>query len=223
MEKRIHPKGMVALTALGLLSEQPYHPYEIQRLLRERHKDYAVGKTRALYRAIEELEAGGFIESVETSREGKRPERTVYRITDEGREELHNWLTDVLQTPAREYPVFNVAMALIAYLPQERAEAALWARTVVLRAELAAHQEALRGLQEELQLPRIVLLEIEHGMALREAELRWVHSIIEEIRDGSLRWNEALLRQHFETMHEAQQARRLAALKPLHTARESQG
>src|SRR3984893_5451061 len=138
MEMRTQPKDMVALTTLGLLSEQPCHPYEIQRLLKERHKAYAVGKTRALYRAIEELEAAGNIEPVETSREGRRPERTVYRITPEGREELENWLADLLATPVEETPVFSVAMGLLAYVTQERAEAALASRVVVLRAKLAS-------------------------------------------------------------------------------------
>ena len=107
MEIRTQPKDMVALTTLGLLSEQPCHPYEIQRLLKERHKAYAVGKTRTLYRAIEELEAAGYIEPIETSREGRRPERTVYRITPEGSEELENWLADLLSTPVDETPVFQ--------------------------------------------------------------------------------------------------------------------
>ena len=101
MEMRTQPKDMVALTTLGLLSEQPCHPYEIQRLLRERHKSYAVGKTRTLYRAIEELEAAGYIEPLETSREGRRPERTVYRITPEGSEELENWLAELLVDTSR--------------------------------------------------------------------------------------------------------------------------
>src|SRR5450631_3956761 len=104
IEMRTRPKDMVALTTLGLLSEQPCHPYEIQRLLKERHKSYAVGKTRTLYRAIEELEAAGYIESVETSREGRRPERTVYRITSDGSEELENWIADLLSTPVDETP-----------------------------------------------------------------------------------------------------------------------
>src|ERR1035437_5153778 len=99
MEMRTQPKDMVALTTLGLLSEQPCHPYEIQRLLKERHKSYAVGKPRPLYRAIEELEAAGYIEPVETSREGRRPERTVYRITSDGSEVLENWIADLLSTP----------------------------------------------------------------------------------------------------------------------------
>ncbi len=144
MESRTRPKDMVALTTLSFLSEGPCHPYEIQRMLRERHKAYAVGKTRALYRAIDELEASGYIEPVETSREGNRPERTVYRITPEGREELENWLTDVLAAPADETPVFSVAVGLLGYITQERAESALTTR---LGRAPGAHRGSRRHLE----------------------------------------------------------------------------
>jgi DNA-binding PadR family transcriptional regulator len=208
MELRTRPKDLVALVTLGLLSEQPCHPYEIQRLLRDRHKAYAVGKTRALYRAIEELEAAGNIEPVETSREGRRPERTVYRITPEGREELENWLADLLATPVDETPVFSVAMGLLAYVTQERAEAALASRVVVLRAKLASLAASLQLLQDDLGLPRLVLLELEHAMALGSAELDWVRRILGDMHSGSLIWNEALIRAHFESMHAADASRR---------------
>ena len=199
------PKGVIALTALCLLAEEPRHPYELQRLMRWRHKDYAAGKTRALYRAIEELAAAGYIEPAETSREGRRPERTVYRITEAGREALDDWLDDLLQRPVEEYPVFNVAVGLLAYLSQEHARSVLSARTVALRAELAARDEGARVLQE-LGLPRVVLLENEHMRALREAELRWIQTVLTDIDEGKLAWNEAMLREQFQTMHDAEVA-----------------
>jgi len=199
---------MVALTTLGLLSEQPCHPYEIQRLLIDRHKGYAVGKTRALYRAIEELEALGYIEQLETSREGRRPERTVYRITVEGRDELENWLADLLASPADEHPVFNIAVGLLGYITQERAEAALAMRVVSLRARLVALDVSLKLAQDELGLPRLVLLELEHAMAIAAAELEWVRVLISDMETGALVWNEAILRAHFETMHAADAERR---------------
>jgi DNA-binding PadR family transcriptional regulator len=199
---------MVALVTLGLLSEQPCHPYEIQRLLRDRHKAYAVGKTRALYRAIEELEAAGYIEPVETRREGRRPERTVYRITSEGLEELENWLADLLATPVDETPVFSVAMGLLGYITQPRAEMALSSRVVALRARLVSLEASLRLLQDDLGLPRIVLLELEHAMALASAELTWIRSIIADMQSGALIWNEDLIRAHFDSMHKADASRR---------------
>ena len=208
METRTRPKDMVALTTLGLLSEQPCHPYEIQRLLIDRHKGYAVGKTRALYRAIEELEALGYIEQLETSREGRRPERTVYQITAEGRDELENWLADLLASPVDEHPAFNIAVGLLGYITQERAETALAMRVVSLQARLVALDVSLKLAQDDLGLPRLVLLELEHAMALAAAELGWVRSLISDMETGALVWNEELLRAHFEAMHAADAERR---------------
>jgi DNA-binding PadR family transcriptional regulator len=208
MEVRTRTKDMVALTTLALLSEQPSHPYEIQRMLRERHKSYAVGKTRALYRAIDELDHAGYIEPLETSREGRRPERTVYRITGEGREELENWLADLLATPVVETPVFSVAVGLLACVTQERAAAALAGRQVALRAKLLSLEATLRLAQDDLGLPRLVLLELEHAMALASAELDWVHRISGDMQSGALIWNEELIRAHFAAMHAAEAERR---------------
>jgi DNA-binding PadR family transcriptional regulator len=208
MEMRTQPKDMVALTTLGLLSEQPCHPYEIQRLLKERHKSYAVGKTRTLYRAIEELEAAGYIEPLETSREGRRPERTVYRITPEGSEELENWLADLLSTPVDETPVFRVAVGLLGYITQARAETALASRIVSLRAKVTALDATLKMAQDDLGLPRLVLLELEHAMALADAEIVWIRSITADMESGVLVWNEELIRAHFEAMHAADAERR---------------
>ena len=228
MEFRTQPKDMVALTTLGLLSEQPCHPYEIQRLLKERHKSYAFGKTRTLYRAIEELEAAGYIEPLETSREGRRPERTVFRITPEGSEELENWLADLLSTPVDETPAFRVAVGLLGYITQERAETALATRVVALRARLTSLEATLKLAQDDLGLPRLVLLELEHAIALTAAEIEWTRSITTDMRSGALIWNEELIRAHFEAMHAADAERRnrhrdhhLAAV--LHPTRREHG
>jgi DNA-binding PadR family transcriptional regulator len=200
------PKGPVALAALALLAERPLHPYEMQRLLHERRKDYAEGKTRALYRAMEEMEALGWVEPAETTREGRRPERTVFRITPEGREALEDWLADMLERCATEHPAFTVAIGLLPHLPQERALSALQARVVELRASIAAADEAGAALQE-LRLPRVVLLELEHQRALQEAEMRWVLSLVDDIRTGRLRWSEEILMGQFAAMHEAEALR----------------
>jgi DNA-binding PadR family transcriptional regulator len=186
-----HPRSIMALTALALLSERPLHPYEMQRLLHERHKFWAAGKTRELYRAIEELVAEGLVEAVETTREGRRPERTVYRVTAEGRETLEDRLSRLIERRVEEQPAFSIAVDLITALPQERAENALAARTVQLRAEMAGLDEARRALLE-MHLPRAVLLEVELRQALGAAELRWVSATLDEMRTGKLGWSREL-------------------------------
>jgi DNA-binding PadR family transcriptional regulator len=172
-----------------LLTEQPRHPYEIQRLIVERHKDFAVGKPRALYHAVDLLVRAGAIEPVETSREGRRPERTVYRITEEGCEEFFAWLRELLEHPAIEFPVFTAAVSFLAYLPVETATRALQGRIVELTSQIAALDGGLRVLLDRWQMPRLWLLEQELTRALRQAELDWVQALLDDLKNGTLTWD----------------------------------
>jgi DNA-binding PadR family transcriptional regulator len=180
---------LIALTVLALLTEQPRHPYEMQRLMRERHNDFAVGKTRSFYDAVERLLRDGLVEQGETSREGRHPERTVYRITDRGRVEFELRLTELLAVPAIEYPAFTAAVSFLGYFHPVTAAQTLRARVVALEASLAGFDAALRSLREELHLPRILVLELEHARALRRAELDWLRSVIDDIQSGRLTWS----------------------------------
>src|SRR5215467_8574866 len=77
--------GIWDISLVALLREAPMHPYQMQRLLRLRHKDEILVLRRgSLYHAIARLMRTGFIAVEKTEREGKRPERTTYRITPAG-------------------------------------------------------------------------------------------------------------------------------------------
>ena len=58
-------------------------------------------------------------------REGNRPERTIYEITEDGAREMVDWLTDMIGVPAKEYPQFLAGLSFIAALTPEDALAAL--------------------------------------------------------------------------------------------------
>jgi DNA-binding PadR family transcriptional regulator len=188
---------VIALTVLSLLSEEPMHPYQIERVIRERHKAWAMGKTRSLYHAVDHLVADKLIEPIETSREGKRPERTVYTITELGRDEHRAWLIDLFEQPAPEHPLFLIAISFLAYLTSPAALEALRIRAVALEGQIAGIEVWNRALNQELRLPRPVTLEAELHLALQRAELEWVRSIVAEIESGKLHWDEEYLRHHF--------------------------
>jgi hypothetical protein len=99
-------------------------------------------------------------------------------------------------------------VGLLGYITQERAESALATRLVALQARIVALDATLKLAQDDLGLPRLVLLELEHAIALTSAELDWVRVIIGDMQSGVLVWNEQLLRAHFEAMHAATAARR---------------
>jgi DNA-binding PadR family transcriptional regulator len=189
---------IIALTVLSLLSEEPLHPYQIERVIRERHKGWAMGKTRSLYHAVDHLVADELIEPLETSREGKRPERTVYAITELGRDEHRAWLIDLIEQPLPEHPRFLIAVSFLAYLPSMAALEALRIRAVALESQIAGVEIWIRALSQELRLPRVVTIEAELNLALQRAELEWVRSIAAEIESGELHWDEEYLRHHFE-------------------------
>lgn len=178
----------LALAVLDLLHERDMHPYEMQQLIRERCTDHTI-KVRAgsLYHSVERLHRSGFIEPVETGRAGRRPERTVYAITDAGRDEFATNLHDLVRYPEDEYPVFGAAIVMLRALRPERAAALLESRTVAIEATLAAGDQLLASLSKN-GLARIHIIEIEYAQALRRAELSWVHELIQDIRSGDLTW-----------------------------------
>src|SRR3954471_5410709 len=189
-------RSPLALAILALLYEEPMHPYRMQQLIKERDKDDVINvrQRASLYQTFDRLLRDGLIAVHETARSENRPERTVYRVTEAGREVAFAWLQDMLATPAREYPEFPAAVSFMAMLKPDEVLALLEQRAVALAAEID-EVNARRRLTEEIHLPRVVVLESEYVVAMKETELRWVRSIIEDLRAGRLDWSELELRE----------------------------
>jgi DNA-binding PadR family transcriptional regulator len=176
----------LALAVLVCLAEQPRHPYEVATTLRQRQKHESVRLNYgSLYGVVESLERRGLIEAQETKRSGRLPERTVYRLTESGRIELHDWLTDLLSTPVKEYPAFQAALSFLPALPPGDVVTLLHERAQHLQAELA-QAAATRDLADKAGLPRLFWVEAEFDMVLREAELGYVRQLIADIESGAL-------------------------------------
>ena len=142
MSRPLTPLG---LAVLHLLQSEPMHPYEMQQRIRDHAIDKVVKVAHgSLYHAVARLAEGGLIEPVETSREGRRPERTVYAITEKGRDEALSRLRDFLLRPMCEFPEFGMALAFISMLPPEEAVVLLDRRSVLLEAEARQARHRLR-------------------------------------------------------------------------------
>ena len=180
--------GLWELAVLALLRESPMHPYQMQKLLRERHKDdLLVLKRGSLYHAIRRLVVASLIEAVRTGREGNRPERTTYSITALGKKELVHWLRQMIGVPRRESSDFMAALSFLPLLTVEEAIARLGERSRYLVAEVAELTASMRAVGS--WVPRIHLIETEYLRAMREAELGWVGGLESELRGGALTWD----------------------------------
>jgi DNA-binding PadR family transcriptional regulator len=166
-------RQIVRLIALSLLDEGPMHGHQIRREAELRQvQDWPGVRVGSLYGALHRLEREGLIESVREEREGRRPTRTVYAITEPGRDEVARLRREaLLDSTMRSLPV-DVALAFGSSMDRGELQALLDAR----RGRLASLLDDLIVQREQLErrdlhpAGRAVL---RHWELRVEAELRW--------------------------------------------------
>jgi DNA-binding PadR family transcriptional regulator len=175
----------LALAVLVLLYERPMHPYEMAATLRERRKEDSI-KLRygSLYTVIELLVKAGFIAQKKTTREGNRPERTVYEISKLGEAEMRSWMREILSTPSKEYPRFETGLSLLPALPPEEVTDVLETRVEFLKKDIEQIKAGFKQ-AKDMGLPALFSIESEYRLAGLETELYFVENLIARIRkDG---------------------------------------
>ena len=180
----------LAVSVLCMLHAGPMHPYRLQRLIKDWGKDQVVnvGNRASLYKTIRRLDDAGLITVLQTERDQLYPERTVYELTDDGRQTAVRWLEDMLATPRNEYPEFPAALSFAMLLGPDGVLEVLQRRTDLVRdqvRELAGSMAGYAG-----ALPRVTLLEDEYKLAVATAELGWLEGLLEDLKSGALTWSE---------------------------------
>ncbi|HMK96204.1 MAG TPA: PadR family transcriptional regulator [Acidimicrobiales bacterium] len=176
----------LALAVLMCLCERPMHPYEVATTLRQRNKHESVRLNYgSLYAVVESLERRGLIEPKEIERSGRLPERTIYHITDAGKNEVHEWLSELLSVPAKEYPAFEAAISFLPGLPPATVVALLEERATRLELDIAAWWGS-RELLQKRAFPRLFWVEGDYANDMKVAELDWVRRLSQDISTGAL-------------------------------------
>ncbi|GAA3433662.1 PadR family transcriptional regulator [Kutzneria kofuensis] len=178
-------RNTLALAVLGLLMEQPSHPYEMAQTLRRRNKGTSFKVTTgSLYDVVEGLERDGWIRAVETGRDGNRPERTVYEHTELGLAEFQKWIDELIRVPVNEYPKFVAAVSYVGVLGVEGAVDALTERAERLAKSIEETDEYV----EAVHVPRLFMIEVEYAQAIRRAEVEWLRRTAAEMTEGTITW-----------------------------------
>lgn len=175
----------LALAVLTHLYEQPRHPYELAATMRERRKEASIKLNYgSLYTVIEGLEREGYIAEVETRRDGRRPEKTVYRITDAGVIYMLEWMRELVSVPMKEYPQFEAALSLLPVLAPEEVVPLFEARIRFLKKTLEGCAEEAQACRD-MKLPRLFSIESEYYEAMTRTELGFTESLLRDIRDDA--------------------------------------
>jgi DNA-binding PadR family transcriptional regulator len=186
----------LALAVLACLSEKPMHPYEISTTLRTRGKERSIKLNYgSLYAVVESLQKHGLITPRETSREGRRPERTVYEITSAGVEEFEDWLAELLSTPVRDFTSLEAGLSLMPGLPPDEVARLLDDRSIKLRTELRS-LDAEVAEAEAMGLPALFVVESTYRRHMLQAELSFVTDLAQGIRTSAFPGTKTWRRMH---------------------------
>jgi len=183
--KRRKVGNLLGLAVLSVVFERPMHPYEMAAVLKQRGKDADMPiKWGSLYTVVANLEKHGFVEAVESVRDGGRPERTVYRITPAGRAEFEDWVRELVGTVEPEPPRFRAGLSMMGVLGPDQTITLLRQRI----GQLDDRVEAQRATLDQLRplMPRLFLVEVEYHLAMTEAEARWARAFLDELTSGAL-------------------------------------
>jgi DNA-binding PadR family transcriptional regulator len=182
-------RSPLALAILTLLHEAPMHPYRMQRLIKDRRKDQVINveQRASLYQTIEQLLRAGLITFWEVTRQEGFPDRTLYKLTEDGHRTALLWLRQMLSTPAQEFPEFPAAVSLLPLLTPDDVLHQLQEREAKLATQIAALSAEESS---SVDVPRLFLLESEYMRTMLEAEVKWVRSVIADLRSGQLTWDQ---------------------------------
>jgi DNA-binding PadR family transcriptional regulator len=170
---------------LGFLRGQPLYGYEIKRMIEQIMGDWTNIAFGSIYFALKKLAEEGFVEKIGTEQEGSRPSRTVYQITDAGREEFLRLLREVWDSVERQTFAFDIGLSFMSALPIEEVKGYLRKRAKHLEHViqfLEGHQA--EELADEHVPRRLAASVFGHHRVHLQAELGWTRELLQNVEQG---------------------------------------
>ncbi len=176
------------LLILGALRfMQPAHGYSIRRELESWNAETWANITYgSIYFALNKMEQDGSVAVSETEREGNRPARTTYIVTESGEIEFQRLLREFWWEYKPLTDPFMVAICFMDQLPPEELIGALRHHIVAVRLYAEGlHRQITTPIANDykprhvVEMPRLILSRL-------EAEVRWAEEVIGQIERGEL-------------------------------------
>lgn len=137
------------LLVLGVVRESgPVHGYDVRKALLARGAtSWANIAPGSIYNALKTLVREGFLESVGTDRQGARPERTSFRLTETGEREFTRLLHENLRDARLPNHPLLAGLAFLPDVPQAELVANLRDRAAGLRTRAADNRTMLADIR----------------------------------------------------------------------------
>ena len=176
--------NLTRLMALGTLARYgPQHGHQIRRLADLTNVgEWGGVSVGALYRELRAMEGEGLVEALRTEQVGRRPARTVYEITDDGRIELQSLREQAIKPTGFGPDPLGVALTFGAE-EMDQAELRDTLRTRRNRLEISAVELAaeLERLTAKGYLGVFQAAIMRRGVMHYETEVRWHDALDAEL------------------------------------------
>lgn len=183
----------ISTLILGIIKEKPVNPYEINKFLEIiKIKEWFPVAVSSVYSTIKTLHSKGLIIG-EGMKEGNMPEKTMYSITENGKEALNETIEELLSSKQLDSQGFNIGTILMCHLKKERVKELLVLRLKKIQEEQNAIKKQYAYFRNIDQVPDFALISLKHNMYLYEAEYKTTVELMEEM-SKSTGWD------HFLTM-----------------------
>jgi DNA-binding PadR family transcriptional regulator len=163
---------------------QPVHGYDVRReLISWRVDQWANVAPGSIYNALKSMTRDGLLEVVGTDQVGGRPERTTYRLTNDGETEFQALLRATLW---KVEPALDPLMPALCFLPvmkREELMAALKHRITQVQGMLEHSEFAVAELPNA-STPEHVKELYRLSAARAGAEIPWAQALIERLERG---------------------------------------
>lgn len=170
---------LFVLATLDRLGEA--HGHEVAREAAvDRMETWAHVSQGALYSALRKCEADRLVAQVRVEQVGKFPSRTVYRLTEEGRDALDEARSAAWARTGLPPDAFDLALSV-----SDGCDPAVL--QAVIQRRLADYRGALAGLHKEFEVLRhrlepTAVAVFEHVMTRHETEISWHERLLTQVQ-----------------------------------------
>jgi len=166
------------LLFLGLLKESPKHGYEIKRKIKEIMPLFAGIDLKSIYYPLQILEKRGFVVK-HISKQGRRPQRLVYKLTPKGESRFDDLLTKSLLDFKRPQFSLDLSLYFLHYIKHDIAKRRLRARTLVLKNLSKGLRRMINSLKNK-KPPSLAHI-LEHNLQMVETESQFLIRLIKTL------------------------------------------
>lgn len=170
------------LVILGLLMDQPRYGYEVKVLLDNALAHLVNINSGSLYYSLKQLLKLGYVEEAAVEKIGRRPERSIYQLTAEGKHAFLSGIEQQIFPITSEFNPLDLALYFIKVLDLQSLVRLLAMRQSMLISASKFFLEMLQPGPETLDNCHRLILQ--HKRAMIEMEIAFIEKLLLELPGG---------------------------------------